>query len=481
MDESMKKDIYIAVIAGLCVTIITSITSGVSGYYKDNYPSVKIKNTMTSWFSCRLDNGERCVLFSAASSYVPYYSFDIQNNSEKTLYFNDNEAVEVDLIEFIPYDELNIVSSSGGADGWNDPTEFELNMSTDLGIQYARPMVDGKQKKANEGFLSIESNKMDRFMLRIYPEEKGYYRFIISINYIYNNEKFSYQTEEFRIVCEKGSNELLRQRTNKTSIEKMGENDDEETKNEETFSYDDNTEGQWLVSSYETFNDKGYILGWTDYLYNDRNLLHTEIGYDGEGNETLRGIYTYTYDDNWNVLTQRYDSNLNGRGWRCDYYNKFEYDTEGNIIRKNAIDTEDDTILWYYTYSYREGLLVREEYHNKGNGHVTDYTYDGDGNILIVDNYYEYKSQHTCIKYYYENNLLIKKQSVNADEYSGYTSYEYDERGNLICETVYDKGPKYAFSYNYEYDEYGNRIKKIFNDEGIYSIYKYKLSAKTGG
>lgn len=465
IDNSAKKDFAIAVISGLLVALVTTISSGIYSKYRSNNPSVEIKYTEESWLSCELDNGERCVLFSTEDvDMVPYYTFDIQNNSEKSLYFNDGDSVSVNLLEFIPYDELNIVQSSGGADGWNNPTEFELNMSTQIGQQIAKPFEDGSPKTLNGGYISIDANQMDRFMLKIFPEEKGYYRFTITINYQYNNKTFTEESEVYRTVCEKGLKELSKQRT---------ENSDsnEDANKQDTF--EEAPDGQWLISSEETYNVKGYILGWKDYIYNEDNKLQKEITYDGDGKETLHRIYTY--DENGNVITEKVESDFFGSGWSSDNYDVFDYDEYGNLIQKSTVDNDnEDEILWYYTYSYQDGLLCTEHYHSgAGNDSIRNYTYDNDGNIILLDNYSEVYDKHTYTEYVYENGLLVKKHGLNSDDSSGYVSYQYDNNGHLIRETVYDKGPVYASSIDYEYDAVGNQIKKIYNDESYYILYKY--------
>ena len=472
IDNRVKLDLLIAVIAGLIIALFTTIANGLYKNYRDYNPNIKINETITSWLTCELDNGERCVLFdTAATDLVPYYTFDIQNNSEKPLNFNDSDTVSVDLLEFIPYDELNIAWSSGGADGWINPTEFELNLTTQIGKQFAVPFENGNPKVINGGYISIDANQMDRFMLKIFPEEKGYYRFTITLNYIYNNKKHSHTTNEYRIVCEKGLSELSKQRVEEVD-NSQNENASEVDKIIED-TYEEAVEGQWLLSSEETYNDKGYILEWKDYIYDENNLLLTEITYDDSGTETLHRMYTY--DSKGNVLSKKTESNFSGSGWRCDNYDVFDYDEYGNLIQKSTVDNDNEAeILWYYTYLYQDGLLCIEQYHSgAGNDEIRNYTYDNDGNIILLDIYYEVYDKHTCIEYIYENGLLIKKHGLNSNDTAGYVSYEYDNNGNLIKETVYDEGPVYASSIDYEYDSYGNLIKRIDNEESCYTIYKY--------
>ena len=483
-DNSTRVNFCISVasgvVSGLLVVLVTNAVNGGFLNYKERNPNINISDEVEMFMTCDLENGETCYYFDVLDeSLIPFFTIDIQNNSEKAIYFDDSDAMSIELKEYIPFDDLNIVDTFGGGDGWNEPMDFEINLSDELGEQYAIPIVNGEPKAINDSFISVDKNTMNRFRLKILPRVKGYYRCAINLNYTYNNKKYSWQTKDYGLVCYRGLDELLTERPEKASEHIDGNNEQgkyDEALNKETL------HGSWLLSSETHYTKRGYIQSWVDYIYDDMSRLQEEIHYRDNGE--VNWYTAYSYDENGNVInsserwkdgsehnniTYRYDKNGN----LCneiyhDLYITYEYDEFGNLVKESYLDSYNT--LHYYTYTYAYGGRLIESAHRQpgsGDDSVTTYTYNENGQVVSMDTFNEDATRsHTEISYM--NNLKVKEVYEN-----GYNSYKYDEKGNLILEASYDDSGSLKRSTGYEYDLYGNKIKTIY-DNGSYILYGYK-------
>lgn len=186
---------------------------------------VLINEEIEAYEGCKLEDGRVCILMSAKNDIViPHFFIDIINGNKDILTLNDDDAIGVDLLEFIPYDELDIKESWGGADVWQEPLDFRINLKNNEGIQYAAPVLDGKMKESTGAYIRIPTYDMQRLKLAIFPELKGYYRFKLIINYNQEGVKNTYETQEYQFVCTEGLND---NNTGEEQIQ-MGKNIDEE-------------------------------------------------------------------------------------------------------------------------------------------------------------------------------------------------------------------------------------------------------------
>ena len=252
-----------------------------------------------------------------------------------------------------------------------------------------------------------------------------------------------------------------------------------------------------------------------DYVYDKNNRIIEKT--DGESR-----IYTYTYDDNGNELSQRVNGTL---GTSADY------DENNNVIRRyedgihkqyvldaNNQKVEEQyringTYETYFRYAYDEGgNLVEIEnalgetesrtYDANGqvtsqtdaNGHVTKYAYDCMSNLLKVQN-----AKDTVMTYTYDGNYNQVAKTIGDlkaeyvyDEYDrkieehneyGYEeAYAYDAFDQLVSYTKPD-GTVIAYAYDaqgnkikegkrsFTYDEEGNLIKASDPDQTITYVY----------
>ena len=130
--------------------------------------------------------------------------------------------------------------------------------------------------------------------------------------------------------------------------------------------------------------------GVSRYEYDDRSQL-TEADHSFQDDET------YSYDENGNRTNDGYATETNNRLQSDGVYN-YEYDNEGNLIRKTDIATGEETV---YTWDYRNRLVKVEmpsqtvEYgydvldrriSKTVGGVTTGFVYDGDDVLLEFEN-----------------------------------------------------------------------------------------------
>lgn len=121
----------------------------------------------------------------------------------------------------------------------------------------------------------------------------------------------------------------------------------------------------------------------------------------------------------------------------------YQYDAGGVLTGKSTDDTT-------YTYTYENGMLVKEAYisDNPRINHtmVYEYRYDAQGNLIRKDKRYTELGE-----------------GVSASDL--YWEYEYDKNGRLCTET--EKQKYVWFRFHYYYDAAGRVIKKIEDQVGI--------------
>ncbi len=146
----------------------------------------------------------------------------------------------------------------------------------------------------------------------------------------------------------------------------------------------------------------------------------------------------------------------NSVGFYREYKNTYEYDDNGNIVKK-------------VEYTKSGIFYVREAQYD------TKYTYNKNGDILqelvrieefstnITDGHHIYEEGYNYI--YNENQQLIKKEIINPsdseDVFCGY-EYEYDEQGNRVKEYKYFADGIKELEFENIYDSQNQLIKKQY-------------------
>ncbi len=232
-------------------------------------------------------------------------------------------------------------------------------------------------------------------------------------------------------------------------------------------------------------------------------VTHRQVGYDAEGNETLR--IEYTYDNSGNLVSEIMYQNGKKESKSTYIYNDnnlkikteqkvyipsassqtytYEYDEDGHLIKECTYDYRDK-LVHEYAYEYdKEGRLIKTEREDwvktctygehgsyvellvmkaSGKTEKTEVTKDEYGNILrecyytddvlTIERVYEYNESHQKIKClpYYDGEL------------GGCWIYEY-ENDRLITFYTYLKN-ELSIYITHEYNEFGELIRRETRD-----------------
>ena len=265
--------------------------------------------------------------------------------------------------------------------------------------------------------------------------------------------------------------------------------------------------GSVIDSLNYTYNIRGWLQGINKNFVNSgtstSNWFGQELSYDygfdsAQYNGNIAGVkwktradstwaYGYNYD-RANRLAGAYFTQKNGESWAQDKKNfsvsNLSYDANGNIrtmLQKGMVGTTSKTIdsLSYSYFANSNKLAGVRDIDSSitksaqlgdfidGNTGATDYTYDGNGNLIA-----DLNKRISSISY---NHLNLP--SVITITGKGIITYQYDAAGNKLSKTVLDNSgssPKttvtdYAGAFVYRQDS----LELIGHEEGrIRPIYK---------
>lgn len=228
----------------------------------------------------------------------------------------------------------------------------------------------------------------------------------------------------------------------------------------------------------------------TIYTYNNKVLVKVEE-YDKVSGEL--GVTEYIYDDNGNVIEEKYSGGRQQED--IEYYGsiKYVYDEKGNMIEYIEIRSsgEQGSIKYHYDsdnklikttvagedndlYEYDDnGYLVRikklgitesfyfdERYINDSNGNMIE---EKHFDCEFIDGSWEEKMTYWKDYEYNENNVLVKE--VEYDAYTGEIEIicEYDANGILVSKKKFSiwtaEHDVCDVETRWEYDEYGHCTK----------------------
>lgn len=371
-------------------------------------------------YDVSLSNGLHGTKVAVSSiNFLPYFSLEFRNDSDDTIIVNDNKAMGIELLQFIPYDQFEVEGENGGADGWDVPIEFKLNMTDELGIQFASRDTGDNEELRKDAYLKIPENDIQKFNLTIYPEEKGYYRFKVFISYDCDGKTKVYKSKEFIFVCTQGLNNVSSNRDGLVLKSPYEENAQSDA---------DDYDGKWRCVAQDEYLPTGYIWEFVNYEYNSEGYLEHELHFDSEKNYITSLEYIYnkkhqlvetqlgikgdfsSYSDGYVIY-----NNVESNAYTCDY------DRKGRCVSKNFTNIKHKSEQ--YKYDNKDNLIEK-----RTKGSTYSYTYDDSGRLIISE---------------------CKSKNVSYE-----TRYEYDENDHLILET------DAYYTYKYSYDKYGNMIKK---------------------
>ncbi len=169
------------------------------------------------------------------------------------------------------------------------------------------------------------------------------------------------------------------------------------------------------------------------YLYNDKGLIN---GIISEENERILGIEDYSYEGS-NLIKKNFTEYNNGilRNISSEMYH---YDGFGKLIEKSVTNNGRLTLNIQFEYT-SEGKIKKEINFNRGvSEHKKLFNYSDNGNLIQV--------------IYFHNGIITDS-----------TNYYYDNQNNLIKTVYFSSGRLYS-KIEKEYGENG-LVTKIINTE----------------
>lgn len=149
--------------------------------------------------ACRIEGIENYV--SMCATYVDAienehngFYFDIQNVGEKAIYFDDRNAVEVEVLKFIPLEELVAYNPVGGAEDWRAPTEWLVAIEPEIGSYYGKIIEDGNVLETSGRLLQLKEDDREIFNVHLDFDECGYYEINAKFHYEIRGTEYTYET-----------------------------------------------------------------------------------------------------------------------------------------------------------------------------------------------------------------------------------------------------------------------------------------------
>lgn len=191
------------------------------------------------------------------------------------------------------------------------------------------------------------------------------------------------------------------------------------------------------------------------------------------------GVYTRTYDEKGNLLTDSYAA----ADGNTTYSYTYTYDETGKMLTRDSQDSHATTDHTEYTYD-PAGRLVTELFTNSENYSVKiDYTYREDGNIAEKIAVYDKTQEITAYTYDESGRLIREEQTTRTgekDPQSIVVEYTYDAMGNKLTQSESRMGALYRkeeWTYNdagkvltyKEFDGQGNPgegMKYLYDNQG---------------
>lgn len=265
----------------------------------------------------------------------------------------------------------------------------------------------------------------------------------------------------------------------------------------------DGTPNGRLVKSYVNMDGTGLKSSIHEYEYDDEGRMIADHYYVSETDLTPGKETFYEYDDDGNLTGEKCsdlskgDSEIlyeyndageisrktlideNGESTVLDYLytdgnltddgeNRYEYDSDGNIIEKLAYSEDSGLWVTVQTFDYDTAGNITKEvlYLKDGKNHITYeyYDYDANGNYGKVVQNADRPDDNSVstVRYDSHGNEILRKTKVTSpsgvEHSSAQNKYEYDEYGNILSVTLRNKFDsafyknQYIQYYEYEYD-----------------------------
>ncbi len=161
-----------------------------------------------------------------------------------------------------------------------------------------------------------------------------------------------------------------------------------------------------------------------------------ETIYNENGAATSHDVTTY--DENGFLVDSLYEDE-----YSSDHYS-YVYDELGRVVKESyesKYEIDGETIEGWSTTEYTYdiwGLLVSETFQSMGDDiRETTYTYDGDGNLLVMETVSNMGRSATYYTYD-DNGYQIASVMTEEDEVMSSQEFTVDEEGNVVRSVFYD-------------------------------------------
>ena len=128
------------------------------------------------------------------------YIATISNYSQRSIEINVKDAVTLELLEFIPYDQLDLEVVPEGADIGFFPIIFHFGMDTNKRIQKVLRVTENDVDVDRNVYYTVEPNEIRKLSMEVSFQEEGLYRFQFSVNYYKKGVKYTYTFPECTCV-----------------------------------------------------------------------------------------------------------------------------------------------------------------------------------------------------------------------------------------------------------------------------------------
>ncbi len=240
------------------------------------------------------------------------------------------------------------------------------------------------------------------------------------------------------------------------------------------YEYTYNSTGKKLTCEKREKGSDNYEL--FKYEYNDQGQLVCEESwcYSGSTAGTPK-VYKYEYDSDGNVIKKFLYNDVD---CLCECTYVYE---NGNLIKSVDNYTDGEVIEINYTYNEYNHVLSETKITTKGDytdESTTEYRYEYDGSNIVKKTTVKPNKTEIAEEYEYnKNGDVTKKIEFDGYEYTSIaTDYVYSENGAVVKKTE----TKDRWSINpmsVEYDKYGNILKKL-GDDGDGYTYEYEYDSK---
>lgn len=197
-----KSNHSLSVMLNIC--IVACVVCGIAGFLvglQEN--TVRISCYDSAYAISEFSNGDLYKI--AEEEYC--ISVTITNNSSRSLQIKARDVVSLELLEFTPYNQLDIKNNyswANGGDGLQNPLEFIYYMDTDSTLQNCENVLYNFETVTNDAFYVMHPNDIKELLLCISLKEEGYYKLRVSINTYDNGKKYTDKVFNLECICKTG-------------------------------------------------------------------------------------------------------------------------------------------------------------------------------------------------------------------------------------------------------------------------------------